>query len=189
MTHIYDPTHAHHLDSLFRRLMYPPVKILKHIGLQPDDIFCDIGAGTGFFSIPASGLLPKGKVIAVDIQPIMIQLLSQKITDLHITNIETIVSTNHDLLLSQESITFAFMSFVLHEVENKEQMLCTIYNALRSDGKIAIIEFSKKALFGPPKHERISENEIKNLLENAGFNDISLEKYNFFAYLAKARKL
>jgi ubiquinone/menaquinone biosynthesis C-methylase UbiE len=81
------------------------------------------------------------------------------------------------------------MSFVLHEVENKQQMLCNIYNVFRSDGKIVILEFSKKALFGLPKHERISENEINKLLENEGFTDISFEKYNFFAYLAKARKL
>ena len=188
MPHTFHPQHANHLDSMFRRIFLPPLKILNTIGLKSNDIFLDIGAGTGFFAIPASQLLTYGKVIATDTQEEMLQLLSHKIKEKNINNIEILLSKENDPSVPKESATVAFMSFVLHEVENKKEMLIHIHKALKKGGKIAIIEFNKWALFGPPKQERISPQALKKLLEETGFKKITVTKLTMLTYMAIALK-
>jgi len=188
MPHTFHPQHAKHLDSIFRRMFLPPLKILNTIGLKSNDIFLDIGAGTGFFAIPASQLLVYGKVMATDTQEEMLRLLSHKIKEKNINNIEIILSKENDPSVPKESATVAFMSFVLHEVENKKEMLSNIHKALKRGGKIAIIEFSTYALFGPPKQERISPQALKKLLEETGFKKITVTKLTMFTYMAVALK-
>ena len=44
-----------------------PIKNLKQLGLREDMIVADLGAGTGYYSIAASSLVPKGKVYAIEV--------------------------------------------------------------------------------------------------------------------------
>jgi len=106
----------------------------------------------------------------------------------NINNIEILLSKENDPSVPKESATVAFMNFVLHEVENKKEMLSNIHKALKRGGKIAIIEFSKYALFGPPKQERISPQALKKLLEETGFKKITVTKLTMFTYMAVALK-
>ncbi len=188
MPHKFHPKKAKHLDSIWRKVFLPPDKVLHAIGLKSNDIFLDIGAGTGFFAIPASKMLTEGKVIACDTQEEMLQLLSHKIKEQNITNIDIIHSQENNPLVPQEMATRAFMSFVLHEVENKKEMLGNIYRALKKGGAIAIIEFSKCAIFGPPHSERISPERLKKLLEETGFTGITVTRLNPSTYMAIAHK-
>jgi len=189
MPHTFNPKRAKHLNSFIRRLLFPPHTILKKIGLKPDDILLDVGAGIGFFSIPAACVLTHGKVIAIDTQEQMIQLLSQKIKQKDIQNIQTFVSRESEIPIPEESATCALLSFVLHEVENKQAMMNNIYHALRKEGKLAIIEFNETTLWGPPKHERIKQAQIKQLLTEAGFSQIAIQKLNFLSFLVIAKKM
>ena len=44
-----------------------PVKNLKAFGLREDNIVVDLGAGTGFYSVAAGHMVPRGKVYAIEI--------------------------------------------------------------------------------------------------------------------------
>src|SRR3989441_5019280 len=53
-----------------------PVKLLDALKLKPGDVVGDVGAGSGYLSFPlAKRVGPKGKVLAVDIQPQMLRLI------------------------------------------------------------------------------------------------------------------
>ena len=57
----------------------PTTRHKMALSLKPADVVADIGAGTGYFSFRIAPLVPQGKVIAVDIQPEMLTLLTNKI--------------------------------------------------------------------------------------------------------------
>ena len=68
------------LDSKFRKLFHNPNKILKPY-IKKDMIALDVGCGPGVFSIEMAKLMEgTGKVISVDMQDGMLEMIRKKIT-------------------------------------------------------------------------------------------------------------
>jgi uncharacterized protein with PhoU and TrkA domain len=67
-------------------------------------------------------------------------------------------------------------------------MLRNLYRALKDGGRIAIVEFGKGAVFGPPSSERINEEEMLVLLGEAGFSKATIKKWSRSHYIATAVK-
>lgn len=177
------------LDSPERRKMLPPEETLINAGLTKNDIFIDIGCGIGYFSIPASIITgPKGKVFALDTSSEMLEELNRRINVNKITNIEPILSDSYNFHLNQDTGTFALMSNVLHEVDDKVIFLKETNKILKTQGKLCIIEWQKKETEkGPPVKDRLSELQVNELLEQTNFkllNSYSIGD-NFTAYISK----
>ncbi|OPX93186.1 MAG: hypothetical protein A4E53_00296 [Pelotomaculum sp. PtaB.Bin104] len=61
----------------------------------------------------------------------------------------------YDLKLPGESITFALLVNVLHEIEDKMKFIVEVKRALKAEGKTAIIEWEKEKMeMGPPISHR-----------------------------------
>src|SRR3990167_7758377 len=67
-----------------------PVKNLKTLGLRENDIVADLGAGTGFYSVAAGHLVPKGKVYAIEIIKDFLATLQNKVKEAHLNNVEAL---------------------------------------------------------------------------------------------------
>ncbi|WP_311135679.1 class I SAM-dependent methyltransferase [Acetobacterium tundrae] len=189
MTHKFDVKNKHKLDNQARREMLPPEKTLISLGLKSGDIMADIGCGIGYFSIPAAKIVGKsGQVYAQDISAEMLGEVDQKIIDNHIGNIETIAADEHKLNLENSNITFAFISTVLHELDDKDSMLDEIKGVLADKGRIAIVEWQKiNSEFGPPMGHRLDKADLMQRLAIHGFQkisavDISEHFYGITAY-------
>ena len=50
-------------------------RLVKNLPLEPDSVVADIGAGTGYFSFRIAERVPSGKVLAVDIQQEMLDII------------------------------------------------------------------------------------------------------------------
>jgi ubiquinone/menaquinone biosynthesis C-methylase UbiE len=189
MAHQFNPRHLAHLDNPIRRLMTPPKRTLRHLGVGSGDIVIDIGAGSGYFSLPAAELVGSGgRVYAVDVAPEAVALIARKARDRGISGLETVLSSGAETGLPPATGSFALMYTVLHEVGDKLGMLRSIHAALKTGGRIAIVEFGKNAVFGPPPSERIGENELLSILTQAGFSRPVLEHLGRTFYLATAVK-
>ena len=175
MTHKFDVKNKHKLDNEHRRKLLPPMDTLLSLELKVGDIMADIGCGIGYFSIPASEIIgTSGKVFALDISPEMLEEVEKKVVELNINNIETILTDGNKLKLKKHHINFAFMSNVLHEIEDKEKLLEEIKDILVNKGRIAIVEWQKNNTeFGPAKEDRLDKVDLVKLLEKLGFYNIA----------------
>ena len=71
--------------------------LLSNLPIEPGDSVADIGAGTGYFSLPMAALTgDTGKVFAVDIQPEMLAIIKEKTTQANVENIELVQATADD---------------------------------------------------------------------------------------------
>jgi precorrin-6B methylase 2 len=102
MPHKFNPHNMKKLEE--RKKILPPGKVLMELALSRGDVMVDVGAGSGYFSIPASEIVgEKGRVIAVDNSKEMIQELKSRTKALGIENIEIIVSNEYDLLVDDDT--------------------------------------------------------------------------------------
>ena len=67
------------LDRPEREKEEQPTKLLEVLKLKPGEVVADIGAGSGYYTFRmADWSAPKGKVLAVDIQPEMLAIIRKQ---------------------------------------------------------------------------------------------------------------
>ncbi len=117
--------------------------IVRTVGLRPGDAVADIGAGTGLFTqLFADQVGPKGAVYAVDIGPAFIKYIDQQAKKLgHEKTVKTVLNTQESTKLPAGSIDVAFICDTYHHFDHPEKMLASIHRALRSGGRLIIVDF------------------------------------------------
>ena len=109
--------------------------------LQEDSIIADIGAGSGYFTSRLSPLVPKGKVLATDIQPEMLEILARRVKNEGLTNVVTVLGKIDDTGLAPESVDLILLVDVYHEFDHPWEMLRSMWRALKPGGRVAIAEY------------------------------------------------
>ncbi|TCS83514.1 class I SAM-dependent methyltransferase [Tepidibacillus fermentans] len=181
MGHRFDPIHAGKLNNEERRKMLPPDKVLQYLDLKKEDTVLDLGAGTGYFSIPIAKLVKK--VISVDVSEEMLDHLKQELEREKIDNIETILHEIETLPFNDRIADKVILSLVLHEVKDLNQTIREIRRVLHPKGKLLVIEWEKKiSKSGPPIEERLESFQLKRVLEDNYFQ-VSLKRINPDQYL------
>ena len=117
-------------------------KLVEQLKVKPGDVVADIGAGTGYFTRRlASKTGPKGEVLAVDIQPEMLELLTNQMAAAGIKNVKPVLGTITDPKLPADSVDLALMVDVYHEFDHPWEMMQAITRALKPGGRVVFVEF------------------------------------------------
>jgi ubiquinone/menaquinone biosynthesis C-methylase UbiE len=136
---------AHRLDDPARKVWLSPAEVLEALGLRAGDTVADVGAGTGYFSLPmAQAVAPEGKVYAVDAQAEMLALLIQKVEEAGLVNVEPIHAEAEKTSLPSSSCNLYFLANVWHELDDWGAAVSEARRVLKADGKIAILDSSPK---------------------------------------------
>lgn len=119
-----------------------PDKMIAQLQLKPGDVVADIGAGTGYISRRlAAAVGNSGKVFAVDIQPEMLNLLTNRMAGLGISNVVPVLGTVSDPKLPTASLDLVLMVDVYHEFEFPFEMMSAICRSLKPSGRVVFVEF------------------------------------------------
>jgi len=114
---------------------------IEKMNLLPTSVVADIGAGTGYYTFKIAKKVPQGKVYAVEIQDELIRYLNNQKGELGATNVEVIKGDGKSPHLPDNSIDLAIMIDVYHELEYPKEMMHYISKALKSNGKILLLEY------------------------------------------------
>jgi len=115
--------------------------LLAALNLKPTDVVADIGAGTGFFTFLMATEVAKGKVLAVDIQPEMIEYLNEGKAKRKIINVTPVLGTESDPKLPANTVDLAILVDAYHEFSYPREMMSRIASALRPGGRVALVEY------------------------------------------------
>ena len=169
---IASPMGYQHMDWLRRpeRIQEEnPQEMLDQLKLKDGMVVCDLGSGDGYHTLQmAPKVGPSGKVVAVDIQPQMLQELSRRMAANKIGNIDTILGDLWDPKLQAESIDLVLMVDVYHEFSHPVQMLSAIRKALKPTGRIALVEFRAEdpTVLIRPEHKMSKVQILKEYKDN-----------------------
>ena len=138
-------------------------KLLEELKVKPGMVVADIGAGTGYYSRRlARRVLPGGKVLAVDIQPEMLELLGRNMRAQGITNVLPVLGSVSDPRLPPGAVDLVLMVDVYHEFEFPYEMMQAICKSLKPNGRVVFVEFRAEDPAVPikPLH-KMSEAQVR----------------------------
>ncbi len=142
-----------------------PDEVVANMGLASDHVVADIGAGSGYFSFRIARLVPDGKVLAVDIQEEMLQLIEERKAEEQVSNIELVLGEIDNPNLPPDSIDAAIMVDAYHEFSHPFEMIDGIYNALKTGGRIFLLEYRGEDPAVPirPLHKMTETQVVKEM--------------------------
>lgn len=138
---------------------------LKNMKLKPDEVIADIGAGSGYYSFRMAKRVSKGKVLAVDLQPEMLDIMRQKIKRNKVKNIELIQGQEANPNLTKHSVDMVLMVDVYHELSYPKEMMEQIVAALKPGGRFILLEYRMEDPKVPIKrlHKMSLEQAVKEM--------------------------
>jgi ubiquinone/menaquinone biosynthesis C-methylase UbiE len=116
--------------------------LMQQFQLQEGDRACDLGCGNGYYTLPMARMVGEtGQVLAVDIQPQMLNLLEARLSAAGLENVVPILGTIDDPKLPPASCDLVVLIDVYHELSHPVAVLSHIRKALKPDGELMLVEF------------------------------------------------
>jgi ubiquinone/menaquinone biosynthesis C-methylase UbiE len=115
--------------------------LLDNLPLEADDVVADIGAGTGYFSLPIATRVPRGRVLAVDIQQEMLDIIASRTKSAGVRNVELLLATETDPRLPPGSVDLVLIVDAYHEFSHPREVMTGIVKGLKTGGRLVLIEY------------------------------------------------
>ena len=150
-----------------------PEEVIQRLNIKDGDTVADIGSGGGYFTLEFSKRVGKnGIVYAVDTKQTYLDYIKNQSKQEKIENITTVLITESEISLPEESIDIIFLRNVFHHLSEPSNYFNKLKKYLKPNGKIAIIDHKKKKgfsfvyIFG----HYIPEEEILKEMEKSGYS-------------------
>jgi ubiquinone/menaquinone biosynthesis C-methylase UbiE len=137
---------------------------LDRIQLSPGMRVLDAGCGTGRLTLPAAEAVgPNGLVVALDLQPAVLEKLRQRAKARGLTNIRTVAGGIGQGVVEENAFDRALLMTVLGEIPERHRVLALreIYAALKPGGILSITEAIE------PHYQ--TRDTVRRLAEAVGF--------------------
>jgi ubiquinone/menaquinone biosynthesis C-methylase UbiE len=154
-----------------RDFLRPRKNIVKEVGIEEGFHVLDYGCGSGSYVTAVAELVGKsGKIYALDIHPLAIEMVKKIAAKNQLTNVETILS-DRKTGLPDNSINVVLLYDVFHDLTNPNGVLEEIHRVLKPDG---ILSFSD---------HHMKENEALTELTNRGLFKLLKKGESTYSFL------
>jgi predicted methyltransferase len=178
IAHVMGPGGVPWLERPEREVEERPQRVIDALEIKPGQTIADLGAGSGYYSFRIAPLVgERGKVLAVDVEPRMLRLVSERAKRDRIANVSTVLSTPSDPNLDANSVDLLFMVDVYHELEYPFETMVKVREALKPGGRVALIEYRAEdpKVMIKPLH-KMTEQQIVRELTAVGFRHLKTVK-------------
>jgi ubiquinone/menaquinone biosynthesis C-methylase UbiE len=169
---LFNPIYLFYLESPKRDRWQMPEQVLDALRVGEGAVVADIGAGGGYFTEKfARRVGPNGHVYANDVQDVMLRKLSERVRRHGLTNVTVIRGEFEDPKLPANSCDLVFFSSVYKEITHRAAYLRLVRDALKRDGRVAILEYRMdESAPGPPRKYRLPAQQVIEELQAAGYH-------------------
>lgn len=165
-------------DDPSRDAWQKPAEVIRALELAPGASVADIGAGTGYFSVPLARAVPQGRVFAVDVAPSMVQHLEARARREKLANLVAHQAHADDPQLPQP-VDLVILVDTYHHIGAREAYFGKLRSSLTATGRLAIIDFRLDSPVGP-RRGRVAPDTVKAELARAGYRLVA--EHDFLPY-------
>lgn len=171
-------------DDPERDAWQKPREVIAALGLQPGMAVADLGAGTGYFSrhlFEAVG--DTGAVFAVDTEPNLVAHLRKRAEKEH-TGVIPVLASFDNPRLPAARLDLVLVVDTYHHINDRLTYFRNLQRALTPGGRVAIIDWHKRALpVGPPVEHKLARAQVLEEMNAAGYDlaqEVSILPYQYF---------
>lgn len=134
-------------------------KNFETLGLKPGQTVIDYGCGPArYIKFASNAVGESGKVIAVDVHPLAIEKVKEKIERYRLTNVEAVLAEKYTTSLNSDMADVVYALDMFHMIEQPNEFLTELSRLVKRDGTI-IIEDGHQ-----PRTETIQKIEQSGIL-------------------------
>lgn len=162
------------LDRPDRDQYQKPEQVVQALGLKAGMAVADLGSGSGYFTRRfVKAVTDRGKVYAIDVEQEMLTYTKTSIENLRIPYAaEFILAKPDDPMLPSASVDLIFLCNVYHHLEDRDRYFANVKAALKSGGRIAIVDFyhdERSGEVGFPRRHLVARDTVVSEMEKAGY--------------------
>jgi ubiquinone/menaquinone biosynthesis C-methylase UbiE len=187
----FDPKSLEKLEAPGREQQFPVNAVLDAAGACAMLNVADIGAGTGYFTLPIARRVAPGKVYAVDPAAELLEVIRGKLqAGGGPENVELAVGEDSATGLANASCDLIFLSAVWHEIDDHAAALREFSRIAAPNAKLAIVDWRPDATRppGPPIVHRIARAEVEKTLEEGGWGVVKSDVVTGWTYLVVGQR-
>jgi predicted methyltransferase len=148
----------------------------------------DLGAGTGYFIRYLSEAVgAEGRVLALDTERSMIDLLVARIEQEQLRNVRPEIVAPDDPALAARSVDRILIANTWHHISERVAYAEKLLAALRPGGLLLIVDLTMESPVGPPAHKRLTHDTVMHELEAAGFAAQLVDELLPYQYVVAGR--
>jgi ubiquinone/menaquinone biosynthesis C-methylase UbiE len=183
---LFPPEALGQLEGPDRDAWQRPDQIMDALQIGDGSVVADLGAGGGWFTVRlARRVGPNGRVYAEDIQPQMIEAIERRVVREGLQRIvRTHLGTPEDPRLPTGSLDAVLIVDTYHEMEQPVALLKNVANALKPNGAVGIVNFTKDGGGpGPGMDQRVEPEQVIADARAAGLELRKRENFLRYQYL------
>ena len=171
-------------ESPQRDAYQKPDEVVAALRLRPTDAVADIGTGTGYFARRMARVVTAGSVVAVDIEPVLVDHVRSEAARLGLANLTAALGEPDDPKLGPKSVDVVLIVNTLHHIEARPAYLARLGAALRPGGRVVIVDYRMGKLpMGPPDAHKLSPEQVEAEFTQAGYHKIASHDFLPYQYM------
>ena len=161
------------LERKERDSFQKPDEVMRALALRPGERVADIGAGSGYFTLRvARAVGPSGQVLAIDINPDLLEFLDRRVKEAGLANVKTVRVEKDDPKLPAGGRR--------HDPDGRHAPLRLRARRVREEaargtrpgGRVVVIDYTPKPWeerpWGPPPEQKMAREEVDEAMAAAG---------------------
>ena len=143
-------------------------RVMDILGIKPNSVVADIGAGSGWFTVRASHRVGRGgRVFSEDINPNAIEHIADRAKKENLENVRVVLGTADDPKLPEGSCNAVLLLKVYHEIAHPVPFMQKLRESLHPDSLVGIIDRN-----GNGTDHGLNRNVLEHEMDEAGYKEV-----------------
>lgn len=159
-------------DDPARDAWQKPAELVAALAIAPGSTVADIGAGTGYFEPHlAKAVGPTGHVVAIDVEPSLVEHLAKRAAAEGLTQVEARLGEPENPALKPAEVDLVLLVDTYHHISDRVAWFGRLRGSVKPGGRLVIVDFDPASSdeHGPPRDHRIAPEQVLKELDQAGW--------------------
>jgi SAM-dependent methyltransferase len=157
------------MESADRERWEPADAVLKAMRLAGTETLVDVGAGSGYLTVRFARALPKGRVVANEVNPELVEYLRYRVGKEGLPNVAVAQIAPDDPTIPPNA-DVVYLGNVLHLVQGRVAWLRKAHAQLAPGARLVVVQFDEaRPLQGVPPEFMAPKERLTARVREAGF--------------------